>query len=618
MATSVGGEDSKPLLPPGGTRFSRPRVETQNAETTENAAAASMLKSIQTLSTATDDAAGEAGAVSGNLTTDLEAQICQQLLVAGFVQSYVDFYHLTNRADPTAGEGAKIKKVYTSTDDMIFIRDHLVAAEASRRQGNTTGVYSAYNGLADLYVKHKDWKTAIYFHEKRLEVAQLTSDDRAMMSANHSLGVVYQKIGEFNVARRFHERHEEIAVMYDVLEEVAKANVELYKVYSQIASDYEHEGNSEMALEMYQKCLAATKKYWDRAAEGETNGKIGMLLLHKGDAMGSLAYLRQQSQIATDMSDPEGRCRACSSLALALDMLGQADKALAELTLVQAISEQCGDAMLQAQACKALGTLYSKVGRLDKAVESLQSHFTLIKTLISTSNQQKPATSSNATAATGGGNDSKAREPISAQDLDLARVYVGISKGNLLLGSYVVAVQTDLRSLLDWKLNRSELKTLEQLRKEEMDRDRALKKAPTDSSMGADAEEKTANDSSAEAKETENAEGKENNVNAAEGGASNSSEVADGGLEVENVTAKATTTQAEDGGKEQAADVTKDKPTDVASTEQQSSAPEVKQEPIIEAAATTEQIVPTVTDSEAVHIAPTTSVDMQEPIAAAE
>ena len=110
--------------------------------------------------------------------------------------------------------------------------------------------------------------------------------------------------------------------------------------------------------------------------------------------------------------------------------------------------------MLQAQACRALGTLYSKVGRLDAAVDILQKHFTLVKTILyrnnSASNTQQAANT-----APKGKEDSK--NSITAKDLDLARVYIGISKGNLLLGAYTVALQDDLTSLLDWKLNRSEL-----------------------------------------------------------------------------------------------------------------------------------------------------------------
>lgn len=362
---------------------------------------------------------------------------CQQILVEGYVQSYIDFYYLTHRCDPAEVNGAT--QIKTSLEDMVFIRDNLLQAELARRQGETSGVYSAYGNLAELFVKKKDWKTCFFFHEKSLEVAQLTSDIRAEMAANHSLGTIYQLMLDFDGARSFHERHEQIAESMDVFEEVAKANVELYKVYLFIAERFDDQQSSDEALLMYKKCLEASKKCWDRTAEGEANGRIGNLLLSRGETDESLPYLKQQSIITSDLGNAEGRCRACSSLAYAYDSLGLADKALSELSLVNSISKQAGDTLLQAQACKALGTLYSKVGKMDEAVDILQKHFNLVKTIIFRT--QDP-------------NEKSHR--LTPKDLDIARVYIGISKGNQLMGSYVAALHNDLSYMLDWKLQRAD------------------------------------------------------------------------------------------------------------------------------------------------------------------
>lgn len=150
-----------------------------------------------------------------------------------------------------------------------------------------------------------------------------------------------------------------------------------------------------------------------------------------------MPYLSRFSEISAERSDANARCRACSALAFAYDSLGLADKALDELSLVQTISEQAGDLLLQSQACKAMGTLYSKVGNLSEAVEALQRHFDLLKIL-------------DARSANGIGD-------IGVKDLDLARVYVGISKGNASMGAYVLAIKFDFYKLLDWKLNRTDL-----------------------------------------------------------------------------------------------------------------------------------------------------------------
>lgn len=101
------------------------------------------------------------------------------------------------------------------------------------------------------------------------------------MMALNSLGVVNQKMNDYETARLFHERHEDLARMFDVVEEVKKANVELYKVYMVIAIRFDDDGKSEEALDFFNKCLGSAKNCWDKGAEGEANGRIGSLLLHR-------------------------------------------------------------------------------------------------------------------------------------------------------------------------------------------------------------------------------------------------------------------------------------------------------------------------------------------------
>ena len=411
----------------------------------------------------------EEGTVAMELSND--ADFCQQLLFEGFVQSFVDFYHLTHRPDPNAPDAASAPKIYTSLQDMAFIRDNLVVAETSRRQGNTVAVYGAYTKLADLYAASMDWRTSIFFHDKCLEVSQLTADARAEMLANNSLGLVSQKMGDYVLARRYHERHEDIAKQYDVLEEVAKSNVELYKVYTVLARKEESVGHYDGALEMYSRCLGAAKRCFDKTAEGDANGKIGTIMLRRGGDTTAkcIPFLREQFLIAQEMGNSEGKCNAASALALAYEALGEKEKALAELKMVHNISELAGDAALQSKACRALGTLYSKVGRLEDAFEALKTHYHLVNAAVPMDADKLSTTSvavnklHNAVAAArddagGGMADVLATaHTATVKDLDLARSFLGVAKGNLIMGAYIVAIQSDLAGLLDWKLTRSDV-----------------------------------------------------------------------------------------------------------------------------------------------------------------
>ena len=106
---------------------------------------------------------------------------------------------------------------------------------------------------------------------------------------------------------------------------------------------------------------------------------------------------------------------------------------------------------LQSQACRALGTLYSKVGKLKDAMESLERHFELLKALIAKEKMGGPS-SRNA--------DGTASADTSLQALDLARVYVGVSKGNYMMNTYMQVIKYEMDALLGWKLNRSDIKVI--------------------------------------------------------------------------------------------------------------------------------------------------------------
>jgi len=423
------GLESSAIAPAGPSRFSRKRiVDEQRAG-----------RAIYPGGSGTE----QTNAFGEVLTP---ADFCQKLLVEGFVQSYVDFYHLTHRPDPLAvpenSEGT-LQQLIVSVNEMIFIRDNLVQAECARRQGDTDRVYQAFTKLAEHYARLSDFGTAVFFYEKCLDIATLTNDIRAEMVANHSLGTVYQSTGKNDdMAQKCHERQNELAESVDAHDEIIRANAELYKVYSVLAGKLCQDGLMNEALDFFNRALVSSKKSWNKAAEAEANGRIGTLLLSRGDAASSIQYLRCQSEIAADNGDAESRCKACSSLALAYDALGQSDKALAELTLVSSISEQAGDIMLQAEASRALGTLYSKVGQFPEAMEALQRHFNLLKQILSKQKQ---------------GQHIEEGKIITLRDIELARAYVGIAKGNLMMGSYVVAIQQDFNSILGWKLNRAAL-----------------------------------------------------------------------------------------------------------------------------------------------------------------
>ena len=120
-----------------------------------------------------------------NVGLQTKAHFCEHMLKHGYVESYVDFYHLTHRADPDSrtswscsqicdiacnrSVAANGSEIDVSVADMQFFMDSLVKAEQGRRSGkartidcrtdgcaqwwlgDTTIVYESFNKIADYY-----------------------------------------------------------------------------------------------------------------------------------------------------------------------------------------------------------------------------------------------------------------------------------------------------------------------------------------------------------------------------------------------------------------------------------------------------------------------------------
>jgi len=166
-----------------------------------------------------------------------KADLAQEILISGNVQSFVDFFYLTHRPDPSAGQSmnpnAEIGPIKVTATEQEFIKENLVEAELSRRKGVTPAVYSAYNNLALYYSSENiaDPKTSVYFQEKCLEISKLTGDANGEMSANHALGLVFSQMGDCQSAISYHERHMELAREKQVYAEKELASTALEKVY---------------------------------------------------------------------------------------------------------------------------------------------------------------------------------------------------------------------------------------------------------------------------------------------------------------------------------------------------------------------------------------------------
>lgn len=371
-------------------------------------------------------------------------QLCVEILMEGFVQSYVDFFYLTHRPDPhpDPNHDDAEREIDVPVEEMLFIRDNLTRAESARRHGETSTVYDCYNNLARYFQNVNDCKTGIYFHEKCLEIARLTSDRLGEMRANHALGLAHQSISNTANAVMYHERHLALATEAANDDETCAANRELMTVYRKAAEELEQKGDYVEAISFHEKCLDSAQAATERGAQGAANFRIGRAYVVLKQAQRAIEFLSAYRTICQETQDLEGEGAACSALAAAYqtqaadedgsagDAGRSAEKqAVEHLQTFLDIAVKTEDLVAQSQACCNLGVICNRSGEFSKAVEYFEQNFEVARR----------------TVAAGKGDRSV---------IDTARINLGVARGNAQMQSYIGIINYDVAALLRWKNRR--------------------------------------------------------------------------------------------------------------------------------------------------------------------
>ena len=132
------------------------------------------------------------------------------------------------------------------------------------------------------------------------------------------------------------------------------------------------------------------------------------------------------------------------------------------------------DVPAQAAACSTLGALHSRRGEHSKALDMFTQNYTLVGSSSSPATQgaavrqsltgssgrprrtSGPATLTRSSlgAEAGGAHPTGVASARCTGEVDVARCLLGLAQGNEMLESFIGAVCTDFKGLLDWKCNR--------------------------------------------------------------------------------------------------------------------------------------------------------------------
>ena len=110
--------------------------------------------------------------------------------------------------------------------------------------GDKVGEGMSYGNLGNAYQRLGQFKTAIQYHQRHLEIAKEVGDKAGEGASYGNLGNAYGSLGKFKTAIEYHQRHLEIA------KEVGNKTEEACSLYS-LGNIFECQGNLMVAFDCY-------------------------------------------------------------------------------------------------------------------------------------------------------------------------------------------------------------------------------------------------------------------------------------------------------------------------------------------------------------------------------
>ena len=226
---------------------------------------------------------------------------------------------------------------------------------------------NAYLHSGDAHCGVGDFKKAIIYYERFLEIAKELGERSGEASAYCKLGNAHQGLGNYKTAINYHERHLKIAEeLGDTLGEG--------KAYCNLGIAYHSLGSLETAIDYYKRHLKVAKKWGYKRGEGGAYGNLGLAFFSLGDFKTAIDYHERDLKIAQELGDRSGEGRAYGNLGNDHSRLGDFKTAIDCHERQLNILKEMGDRLGEGRAYGSLGNEYSNLGDFKTAIKYHELH----------------------------------------------------------------------------------------------------------------------------------------------------------------------------------------------------------------------------------------------------
>jgi tetratricopeptide (TPR) repeat protein len=214
------------------------------------------------------------------------------------------------------------------------------------------------NSLSNLGIAYHDlgeYRHAIEYHEKRLQIARLIGDHRGEGYALGNLGRAYRNLGDYRRAIEFLEHDLRIA------REIGDRRGE-GTTLGNLGLAYDNLGDHRRAIEYHEQHLKITREFGNRLEEGRALGNLGLGFYSLGEYRRAIGYYQQDIQIAREIGDRRGESDVLGNLGSAYNRLGEYHRAIECYEQQLKIAREIRNRVAENRALGGLGTAHYRMG----------------------------------------------------------------------------------------------------------------------------------------------------------------------------------------------------------------------------------------------------------------
>lgn len=232
---------------------------------------------------------------------------------------------------------ANVGAVYDNQGDYPKALDYYIQCLGmNEKMGNQIGNANTLGNIGAIYMKQEEYSKALDYFMQGLEMNELVGDQHVTGTIIGQIGTIYLSQGDYLKALDYKTKSLEINELIDNQIGIANALQDIGIIHSK-------QEEFVKALDYYLQSLEINKKMGDQGQISSSLTSIGVLYLHQGDYPKALSYCQSGFELSLDIGSLEIQEEACSCLYEIYKAIGNGNKTLKYLELLNDIEDSLND-----------------------------------------------------------------------------------------------------------------------------------------------------------------------------------------------------------------------------------------------------------------------------------